>query len=97
MINEVRKLRVLDLFSGIGGFSRGLDNSGGFETVAFCEIDDHARKILDKHWPNIDKYSDVTKLKYDINGKKLIKLTEDHKETQETPADSIDVICGGFP
>ena len=33
------KLRVLDLFSGIGGFSLGLERTGGFETVAFCEIE----------------------------------------------------------
>jgi DNA (cytosine-5)-methyltransferase 1 len=34
------KLKVLDLFSGIGGFSLGLERTGGFETVAFCEIED---------------------------------------------------------
>ena len=33
------KLKVLDLFSGIGGFSLGLERTGGFETVAFCEIE----------------------------------------------------------
>ena len=33
------KLRVLDLFSGIGGFSLGLQATNGFETIAFCEID----------------------------------------------------------
>ena len=38
------KLRVLDLFSGIGGFSLGLERTGGFETVAFCEIEPYCRK-----------------------------------------------------
>jgi site-specific DNA-cytosine methylase len=33
-------LKVLDLFSGIGGFSLGLERTGGFETVAFCEIEE---------------------------------------------------------
>lgn len=42
------KLRVLDLFSGIGGFSLGLERTGGFETVAFCEIEDYPRKVLSK-------------------------------------------------
>lgn len=28
-------MKVLDLFSGIGGFSYGLESTGGFETVAF--------------------------------------------------------------
>ena len=40
------KLRLLDLFSGIGGFSLGLERSGYFETVAFCEIDPFCRKVL---------------------------------------------------
>lgn len=44
----VEKLKVLDLFSGIGGFSLGLERTGGFETVAFCEIDPHAKKVLKK-------------------------------------------------
>ena len=35
----MNKLRVLDLFSGIGGFSLGLERTGGFETAAFCEIE----------------------------------------------------------
>lgn len=39
-------LKVLDLFSGIGGFSLGLERTGGFETVAFCEIDP-GRAILE--------------------------------------------------
>ncbi len=57
------KLRVLDLFSGIGGFSLGLERTGGFETVAFCEIDPFCRRVLAKHWPNVRQFNDVTKLR----------------------------------
>lgn len=58
----VSKLRVLDLFSGIGGFSLGLERTGGFETVAFCEIDPFCRKVLKKHWPEVPCFEDVRTL-----------------------------------
>jgi DNA (cytosine-5)-methyltransferase 1 len=76
------KLRVLDLFSGIGGFSLGLERTGGFETVAFCEIEPFPRKVLAKHWPEVPQYEDVTKLTGDILRRDGI---------------SVDVITGGFP
>lgn len=52
------KMNVLDLFSGIGGFSLGLERAG-MDTVAFCEIDENARKVLQKHWPNVMIFEDV--------------------------------------
>ena len=55
-------LKVLDLFSGIGGFSLGLERTGGFETVAFCEIEDYPRKVLAKHWPDVPIHRDVREL-----------------------------------
>lgn len=62
MPEDKPKLRVLDLFSGIlvGGFSLGLERTGGFETVAFCEIEEFPRKVLKKHWPKVPSYHDVT-------------------------------------
>lgn len=56
------KLKVLDLFSGIGGFSLGLERTGGFETVAFCEIEEYPQKVLRKHWPDVPIHPDVRKL-----------------------------------
>lgn len=53
---------VLDLFSGIGGFSLGLARAGGFRTVAFCEIDEYPRSILRKHWPDVPIFEDVREL-----------------------------------
>lgn len=78
------KLKVLDLFSGIlvGGFSLGLERTGGFETVAFCEIDPFCRRVLAKHWPTVRQYEDVREL----TAKRL-----------EADGISVDVITGGFP
>ena len=78
----MRKLRVLDLFSGIGGFSLGLERTGGFDTVAFCEIEPFPRKVLAKHWPEVPIYDDVRALTAG-------RLAAD--------GIAVDVICGGFP
>lgn len=75
-------LKVLDLFSGIGGFSLGLERTGGFETVAFCEIEEYPRRVLAKHWPKVPCYHDVRTLTADTLARDGI---------------AVDVICGGFP
>ncbi len=74
-------MKVLDLFSGIGGFSVGLEKAG-FETVAFCEIEEYPRGVLAKHWPDTPIYGDVRKL----TGKQL-------RADGIVP----DVIVGGYP
>lgn len=56
------KLKVLSLFAGIGGFDLGLERTGGFETVAFCEIDPFCQRVLAKHWPEVPCYYDVRTL-----------------------------------
>lgn len=56
------KLKVMDLFSGIGGFSVGLENTGGFETVLFCENNKARWPVLKKHWPDIDIIPDVKRI-----------------------------------
>lgn len=76
------KLKVLDLFAGIGGFSLGLERTGGFETVAFCEIDKKAQKVLKKHWPDVPVFNDVKGI---------------NAETLNAIGIRPDVITGGFP
>lgn len=51
-------MRVLDLFSGIGGFSLGLERAG-METVAFCERDAYCQAVLRKHWPEVPCFDDI--------------------------------------
>ncbi len=74
-------MRVLDLFAGIGGFTLGLERAG-FETVAFCEIEPYAQKVLKKNWPEVPIYDDVR----DITAERLI-----------SDGIRVDVITGGFP
>jgi DNA (cytosine-5)-methyltransferase 1 len=78
----MNKLKLLDLFSGIGGFSLGLERTGGFETVAFCEIEEFPRRVLAKHWPEVPQYEDIRDLT-------ASRLRDD--------GISVDAICGGFP
>ena len=54
-------MNVLDLFSGIGGFSLGLERAG-MRTVAFCEIDPYCQAVLRKHWPDVPVYGDIRNL-----------------------------------
>lgn len=55
-------MKVLDLFSGIGAYSLGLERTGGFETVALCEINAFCRSILKQHWPQVETFEDVKAL-----------------------------------
>ena len=69
-------LQVLDLFSGIGGFSLGLERTEGFETIAFCECDPYARQVLAKHWPMTPVFNDVKTLTKDsLHGQAVDVIT----------------------
>lgn len=74
-------MNVLDLFSGIGGFSLGLERAG-MRTVAFCEIEPFCRRVLRKHWPNVPIYEDIR------------ELTAGQLRADGI---LVDIICGGFP
>jgi len=74
-------MKVLDLFSGIGGFSLGLE-AAGMETVGFCEIEEYPRKILKRHWPHVPIFEDIRKL----DGEQI-----------RQKCGKVDLICGGFP
>lgn len=56
-------MRVIDLFSGIGGFSLGLERAG-MRTIAFSEINEFCGKILRKHWPDVPNLGDVTAIEF---------------------------------
>ena len=77
------KLKILDLFSGLGGFSLGLERTGHFKTVAFCDNDKYSNLVLQKHWKGVKIYNDVK----EITKEKLIA------DGIQLP----DIITGGFP
>ena len=61
-------LRILDLFSGIGGFSYAFH--GTAKTVAYCDIDEHCQAVLKKNMNRgfIDEapiFEDITKISKD--------------------------------
>ncbi len=74
-------MKVLSLFSGAGGMDMGLHNAG--LTTAFqCEIDKHARAVLDHHWPDVPKWDDVATL----TGQHILDATG-----------GVDVVAWGSP
>jgi len=104
---------VLDLFSGIGGFTLGLERAG-MRTIAFCESDPYCRAVLEKHWPGVPIFADVRELArrtYDNEPETddgfvecSIHAGEDFGDCACIGADQfVDelgqpaVICGGFP
>jgi DNA (cytosine-5)-methyltransferase 1 len=56
-------VNVLDLFSGIGGFSLGLESTGFFKTIAFVEKDEFCQKVLRKNFPNVPIEDEVRNVK----------------------------------
>ena len=76
-------LKILDLFSGLGGFSLGLERTGHFKTIAFCDNNKYCNLVLQKHWKGVKIYNDVREISKE-------KFKEDGIEFP-------DIITGGFP
>ena len=61
-------MKIVDLFSGIGGFSYAAEKLvGGFETIAFVEREPYCQKVLRKHWHNVPIFNDIRS----FNGKEF--------------------------
>ncbi len=74
-------MKGLSLFSGIGGLDIAAEWTG-IESVAFCEIDKYACKVLKKRWPDVPIINDVR----DVT-----------KGAEAIGEEAIDVVHGGFP
>jgi DNA (cytosine-5)-methyltransferase 1 len=57
----LHKANVLSLFSGVGGFDLGLEQAG-MNTIYQCEWDKHATAILERHWPQVPRWGDISTL-----------------------------------
>ena len=75
-------MRMLDLFSGIGGFALAAQRVWGddLEIHAFCEKDEYCQRVLKKHWPDVPIFADVRDVR---------PFMEDARETMVDNADSL--------
>jgi DNA (cytosine-5)-methyltransferase 1 len=74
-------MRMLDLFSGIGGFHKGFEQAGyKFDWVGFSEIDKYASAVYKHRFPKAVELGDITTI-----------------QPERDLPDHIDFICGGFP
>jgi DNA (cytosine-5)-methyltransferase 1 len=101
-------MKMLDLFSGIGGFALAAQWVWGddLEIVSFCEIDKFCQKVLKKHWPDVPICEDIRRLNHEFiaNGKSYRLETgrvaqRQHREqsSRKDKTPQIDVLTGGFP
>ena len=57
-------MKMLDLFSGIGGFALAARWTWkeDLDVVGFCEIEEYCQKVLEKNFPNVPIYEDINEL-----------------------------------
>lgn len=51
----------VSLFAGVGGFDLAMERAG-YACAGQCEIDPHARAVLERHWPDTPRHDDVQTL-----------------------------------
>lgn len=80
------KYRILDLFAGAGGFSKGFDEVCGFKTLIACDLNSEALLTFKTNFPDVNIINGD--LKCDAIKNEIVKIS---KET------NINMIIGGPP
>jgi len=99
MGNTFKKFTHLDLCSGIGGFSLGLEATGGFETIGFAEIEPFCCAVLKKHWPHVPNFGFLESITNNEWHKKNepVKLGKEDYGKLGGDSTGVDIITAGFP
>lgn len=79
-------MQIVDLYSGIGGFSLAGSWILGWKTIQFCEIDKFCQKVLSYHFPGVPIHEDIKTLTSEI-----VKNNKLYNKDEKT------IVTGGFP
>ena len=77
------------LFAGIGGLDLGFERAG-MKCKWQVEIDDYATRVLEKHWPEVRRWRDITTFPPDADDQAA-------ESSNDGETWGVDLICGGFP
>jgi DNA (cytosine-5)-methyltransferase 1 len=83
-------MKVISLFSGIGGFELAAE-AVGWQPIISCEINPFGRRVLEHYWPDAYHHDDVRTLTFDKINDELTK-----RFGPQWRSDDI-VLTGGFP
>ena len=74
-------MNILDLFSGIGGFSLGIEKAGiKINKHFFSDIDKYANNLYERRFPNARRLESIKNVSY-----------------EKLKGEKIDLLTGGFP
>jgi DNA (cytosine-5)-methyltransferase 1 len=91
-----RLVKAVSLFSGVGGFDLGFERAG-IETVLQAERDPHCLKVLERHWPQTERVTDVRDVTHIPSGSRCESRDPARVVIDRWDQHGIDLVYGGFP
>src|SRR5499427_9322562 len=94
-------MRAISLFSGVGGFELGFDRAG-IDTVLQVEQDPVCLSVLERHWPETERVTDVRQMDATAWAGRCRDLVSVGTKwqggaTRSLASRDIDLVYGGFP